>query len=84
MGGKTSERRPKAVRVTIAKAHFGRFNHDEHKVLNCFVTGDEMSIYYAEPETKAQAKQWKRPGSSPPKKFKLSPFAGTVLLFYIF
>ena len=42
-----------------------------------------MSVHYAEPETKAKAKQWKRAGSSPLKKFKLSPSAGKVLLFYI-
>ena len=32
----------KASRVTIAKEHFGRFNHDENKFLSCIVTGDEI------------------------------------------
>ena len=35
---------------------------------------------YAEPETKVQSKQWKRVGSPPPKKFKLSLSAGKVML----
>ena len=61
----------KASKVTIAKEHLGRFNHDENKLLNCFVTGDEMWVHCAEPETKAQSKQWKRAGSQPPKKIKL-------------
>ena len=49
----------KASRVTIVKEHLGIFNNDENKFLNSIVTGDEMWIHYAEPETKAQSKQWK-------------------------
>ena len=70
----------KAPRVTIAKEHLGHFNHDENKFLKCIVTGDEMWVHYAEPETKAQLKQWKRAVSPPPKKFKLSPYAGKTML----
>ena len=47
----------KAARVTIAKEHLGRFNHDdENKFLNCIVTGDEMWFHYTEPEIKAEVK----------------------------
>ena len=46
----------KKSRVTIAKEHLRCFNHDENKVLNCIVTGDELRIHCAEPETKAQSK----------------------------
>ena len=42
----------KASRVTKAKEYLGRFNHDESKILNCIVTGDEMWLHYAEPEQK--------------------------------
>ena len=42
-------------RVTIAKEHLGRFNHDENKFVNCIVTGDETWVHYAEFETKAQS-----------------------------
>ena len=70
----------KASWVTIAKEQLGRFNHDKNYVLNCFVTGDDMWIHYAEPETKAQSQQWKLTGSPPLKKFKLSQSAGKVTL----
>ena len=59
----------KTPRVTIGKEHLGHFKHDENKLLNFIVTGDEMCVHYAEPETKAQPKQWKQAGSPSPKKF---------------
>ena len=46
----------------------------------CIVTGDEMRVHSTKPETKAQSKWWKRASSPPPKKFKLSPSAGKVML----
>ena len=65
--------------MTIAE-HLCHFNHDENKVLHCIVTVDEMWVQYAEPETKAQSEQWKLAGSLTPKKFKLFPYAGKVML----
>lgn len=38
-----------------------------------------MWVHYAEPETKAQPKHWKRAASSPSKMFMLSPSAGKVM-----
>ena len=73
MGAKTADRIRKSIRVTIAKEHLRRFNHDENKCLNCIVTKDEMWVHYGEPETKAQSKQWKRAGFPALKRFKLSP-----------
>ena len=70
----------KASRVIIAKEHLGHFNHDESKFLNCTVTGDKIWVNYAQPETKAQSKQWKQAGSLPAKKLKLCPSAGKVML----
>ena len=51
-GSETADRGPKG-RVTIAKTIWEvlTFNHNENKFLNCIVTGDEMWIHYAEPET---------------------------------
>ena len=83
MGAETADRRPKkhpGDHIKIAKEHFWRFNHDENKLLNCIVTGNEMLVHYAEPETKALSEQWKRAGSPIPKKCKLSAFAGKVML----
>ena len=74
----------KASRLTIAKEHLGQFNHDENKILNTIVTGNEMWNHYAEPETKAQSKQWKLASSPPPMKFKLSPSAGKIMLVAFF
>ena len=68
----------KASRLTIAKEHLGHLNQDECIFFNCIVTGDEMWLHYADPETKAQSKQWKKAGSPPPKK--LSASAGKVML----
>ena len=70
----------KATRVINAKEHLSRFNREGDKFLNRIITGDEMWVDFSEPETKAQSKQWKRAGSPPPKKFKLSPSAGKVML----
>lgn len=69
----------KANRVTACESHLARFRKDGEKFLNHIITGDETWIHYAEPETKQQSKQWKRPGSPPPKKFKQAPSAGKVM-----
>ena len=58
----------KACRMTIAKDHLGHSNHNENQFLNFIDFGDEMWAHYAEPETKAQSKQWKPANSPPPKK----------------
>ena len=47
----------KASRVIIAKEYLGLFNNNKNNFLNCIVTGDEMWVHYAEPETKAQSRQ---------------------------
>ena len=39
-----------------------------------------MTVHYAEPEQRAQSKQWKRAGSPSIKKFNLSPSDGKVML----
>ena len=80
MGVEKADRRHKASWVIIAKENLLCFNHDENKFLNCIVTGDEKWVHNTKPETKAQSKQRKQAGSLPPKKFKLSPSAGKVML----
>jgi histone-lysine N-methyltransferase SETMAR len=64
----------------VQKNILSRFNREGDKFLNRIITGNEMWVHYSEPETKAQSKQWKRAGSQPPKKFKMSPSAGKVML----
>ena len=53
MGAETTDRRPKGIQVTIAKEHLGCFNQDDNRFLNFIVTGDDIWVHYAEPETKA-------------------------------
>ena len=43
------------------------------------VTVDETLVHYYEPGNEAQSRQWLRPGSSGPKKFKTQPSAGKVM-----
>ena len=76
MGVQTADRRPKGIQGDHNKEHLGRFNHDENKFLNCIVTGDKMWVHYAEPKTKPR----KQASALSSKKFKLSPYAGKVML----
>ena len=43
------------------------------------VTGDETWLHHWDPDTKKESIQWKRPGSSPPKKFRTQPSASMVM-----
>ena len=43
------------------------------------MTVDETWVHYYEPENKAQNRQWVRPGSPRPKKFKTQQSAGKVM-----
>ena len=72
-----------ASRVSVGKEHLGCLNHNENKVLNCNVTGDEMWVHYVEPKMKTRSEQWKRAGSLSPKEFMLSPSIGKVILVAI-
>ena len=48
--------------------------------MRSIVTGDESWAHHYEPETKRQLMQWHHLGSPSPKKFKLSPSAGKVMI----
>ena len=43
------------------------------------MTVNETSVYYYEPENKAQSLPWVGPGSPRPKKFKTQPFTCKVM-----
>ena len=43
------------------------------------VTEDETWLHHWDPYTKKKSMQWKRPGSPPPKKFRIQPSAGKVM-----
>ena len=43
------------------------------------VTGDETWLHHWDSDTKKESIQWKRPGSPPPKKFRIQPSASKVM-----
>ena len=43
------------------------------------VTRDVTWLHHWDPDTKKESKQWKRPGSPPPKKFRTQPSASKVM-----
>ena len=57
-----------------------RYRVDGENFMRSIVTGDESWAHHYEPETKRQSMQWHHLGSPSPKKFKLSPSAGKVMM----
>src|SRR6476661_1541816 len=57
-----------------------RYRMEGDQFMNSIVTGDESWAHHYEPETKRQSMQWHHLGSPSPKKFKLSPSAGKVMI----
>ena len=49
------------------------------KMIPQVVTQDDTWIHQFDPESKMQSKEWKHPGSPPPKKFKRVHSAGKVM-----
>ena len=63
-----------ATRASVCSALLKRFRLKGGFLL-CLVTVDETWAHYYEPENKASSRQWVRPGSPRPKKFKTQPSA---------
>lgn len=53
---------------------------DPDNFFDRLVTMDECWVYHYDPETKEQSKQWKHISSPPPKKAKMQPSSGKVML----
>ena len=68
----------KATRASVCSALLKRFRSKDDFHLR-LVTVDETWVHYYKPENKAQSRQWVRPGSTRPKKFKTQPSAGKVM-----
>ena len=58
---------------------FFLFEEDPANFLKRCVTMDETLVHHFTLEAKQQSKQWKHPGSPPPKKAKTVPSAGKVM-----
>src|SRR5260221_2037327 len=57
-----------------------RYATEGEAFMNSIVTGDEAWAHHYEPETKRQSMQWHHLGSPSPKKFKVTPSAGKVMI----
>ena len=66
------------TRAAVCSALLKRFRSKDDFLLH-LGTVDETWVHYYEPENKAQSRQWVRPGSPRPKKFKTQPYAGKVM-----
>lgn len=70
----------KQTRIDICSRLLTRYRHDKENFLARLVTIDESWIYHYDVETKIQSKEWTHRGSPPPRKFKMQPSAGKVML----
>jgi len=57
-----------------------RFEAEGDDFLGQTVTGDETWVHYHQPETKRASKEWRHTSSPKPKKFRIQPSAGNVML----
>ena len=65
----------KRARLDISRFILSRYEDFIEQV----VTQDESWVHHFDPESKMQSKQWKHPGSHPPKKFKRVHSAGKMM-----
>jgi [histone H3]-lysine36 N-dimethyltransferase SETMAR len=70
----------KLNRFNICTDLLQRYASEGCAFMNRIVTGDESWAHHYEPETKRQSMQWHHIGSPTPKKFKLAPSAGKVMI----
>jgi histone-lysine N-methyltransferase SETMAR len=70
----------KRRRLDICKELLVRYQSEGDTFMTSIVTGDETWVHHHEPETKRQSMQWRHLGSPSPKKFKLAPSAGKLMM----
>jgi [histone H3]-lysine36 N-dimethyltransferase SETMAR len=70
----------KQTRNDVCSRLLTRYRQDKENFLARFLTMDESWIHHYDVETKMQSKQWTHRGLPPPKKFKMQPSAGKVML----
>ena len=69
----------KGLSLYISRYLLPRFEDDPSDFIERVVTQDETLVHHFDLESKMQSKQWKQPGSPPPKKFKRVHSAGKVM-----
>lgn len=70
----------KQERVECSRVNLEMCQEDESKFFKRLITQDETWVHHDDPETKAQSMQWKHRDSPPPKKARVQPSAGKVML----
>lgn len=70
----------KQSRVTASQENLNQWQRNPEDFLNRVVTVDETWVHHFDPETKLQSKEWKRPSSPTPRKFRHNRSAGKVML----
>ena len=65
---------------TVLCEQQSNFRADEKLFIESYVTIDETWVHHYDPETRIQSMQWKHKDSWTPKKLKVLPSAGKVLL----
>ena len=69
----------KHTRRRLSRTNLNLFEEDPANFLKRFVIMDETWVHHFTSEAKQQSKQWKHPGSPPPKKAKTVPSAGKIM-----
>lgn len=70
----------KQERVECSRMNLEMCQEDESKFFKRLITQDETWVHHYDPETKSQSMQWKHLDSPPPKKARVQPSAGKVML----
>lgn len=70
----------KESRVTCATEMLGLCDENSTDFFPRIVTGDESWIHHYDPESQAEAREWKHPDSPTPKRPHLSPSPGKILM----
>lgn len=70
----------KQTRLDVCTQLLQRYQSEGNAFMESIITGDESWVHHYEPETKRQSMQWQHLGSPSPKKFKLGPSAGKVMI----
>lgn len=74
----------KSLRMGLSLQHLTEYRQNGNDFLSSIIAGDESWCHYFEPSSKLSSMQWKHANSPPPKKFKVQPSAGKVMLTFFF
>ena len=70
----------KTRRTEISKNNLDRMNSDPENIFNRIVTQDETWVHHFDPELKTHSMEWRKKGSPPPRKFKVTKRRSKVMV----